>query len=385
MKNPAKVLIVGINGYGDYYLKTFLEETDCDEAVLVGVVDPHAERSKYYNAFNEFGIPVFARMNDFYLSGGKADLAVISSPPHFHSSQSILALHNGSNVLCEVPLCSQLSELDKIIGERNKSGKFIMIGYQWAYSEGIQSLKKDIIGGRYGNPLRMKSLCLWPRNYGYFQRNEWAYRKIDQSGNIIRDNLFNDLMSHFIHNMLFLLGDVPETAAVIKSLRAHLYRAYPVETYDTGMFNGYTESGAELLFLGSHASEKNTGPCFRIEFTKGFVELKPGADRIVGKTLDKDEIFYPSPDSDHQFKKLFLAINRVRQNTGFMCTPEAAMPHSLLVDEAERQSGTVRIIPEKLLVKDDDRIYIKGLDNYFLSAYLNFRMPSELSDLEAGW
>ena len=39
MKEPVKVLMVAINGYGHYYLKTMLEETDCEDAVLVGVGD----------------------------------------------------------------------------------------------------------------------------------------------------------------------------------------------------------------------------------------------------------------------------------------------------------------------------------------------------------
>jgi predicted dehydrogenase len=104
MNEPVKVLIVAINGYGHYYLKTLLEEIDCEEAVLVGVVDPEAEKSVYFKAFKEFGIPVFEKMNDFYLSGGKADLAVIASPPHYHVPQSILALHHGTNVLCEKPI-----------------------------------------------------------------------------------------------------------------------------------------------------------------------------------------------------------------------------------------------------------------------------------------
>ena len=107
MNGPVKVLVVAINGYGHYYLKTLLEEINCEKAVLAGVIDPDAEKSTYFKAFSEFGIPIFERMNDFYLSGAKADLAVISSPPHFHVPQSILALHHGTNVLCEAHRCTR--------------------------------------------------------------------------------------------------------------------------------------------------------------------------------------------------------------------------------------------------------------------------------------
>lgn len=384
MNDPVKVLMVGINGYGHYYLKTFLEETDCDNAVLAGVVDPEAARSKYYDAFNEFGIPVYTRMNDFYLSGGKADLAVISSPPHFHSSQSILALHNNTNVLCEKPLCSQITDAEEIIRKRDKSGRFVMVGYQWSYSEGIQSLKKDILAGIYGKPLRIKSLCLWPRDYSYFNRNEWAYRNTDPAGNVVRDNLFNNAMAHFIHNMLFLLGGTQDSSASAKNVKSLLYKAYPVETYDTGAFCAQTDSGVDLLFLGSHAASRNMDPCFRIEFERGFAELKSGSGKIIGKTLDKLELSYPSPDSDHQFKKLFNAIRNVVQPGSFMCSPEAALAHVKLVDMVERQTGSIGIFSEGQLCKSDKRLYVKGLDDFLLSSYRNFRMPADLEIARPG-
>ena len=382
MKNPVKVIMIGINGYGHYYLKTFLEETDCDEAVLVGVVDPEAERSIYYNAFKEYGIPVFNRMNDFYLGGGKADLAVISSPPHFHVPQSILALHNHTNVLCEKPLSSLVSEAEKLIKKKNKSGKFVMVGYQWSFSEGIQDLKRDILERRFGNPLRIKALCLWPRDYAYFTRNKWAYRNIDEEGNAVRDNLFSNAMAHFIHNMLFLLGDTMETASEAVDIKSQLCRANQIETYDTGLFCARTPSGVDLLFMGTHAGAKTTDPCFRIEFESGFAELKPGAKIISAKTLDKKEIAYPSPDSDHQFKKLFAALKNLQQPGNLVCTPETALPHAKLVEQIHNGSGTVGTFSGDKVIRENNRLYVQGLDELLLSAYRNFRIPSDLLNLQ---
>jgi predicted dehydrogenase len=374
MKDPVKVLIVAINGYGHYYLKTLLEEITCEKAVLAGVVDPDAERSVYYKAFTEFGIPVFERMNDFYLSGGKADLAVISSPPHYHVPQSILALHRGTNVLCEKPIGALVGDAESLIEKRSKSGKFVMIGYQWSYSEGIQLLKKDILDGRFGKPIRMKSLCLWPRDFAYFARNKWAYRKTDQEGNLIMDNLFQNAMSHFIHNMFFLLGNTMETSAEAVEIKAHIARAYPVETYDTGAFTALTDSGVELLFLASHVAEKRIDPCFRIEFEKGSVELKPGEDIIVAKTLDKNEFSYPSPETDHQFKKLFLAIENVHHSGKIICPPEAALSQTKLANAIEKLCGEATGFPEHQIVKTSERLFVNGLDDLLFSGYKNFKL-----------
>jgi predicted dehydrogenase len=375
MKEPVKVLMVAINGYGHYYLKTMLEETDCEKAVLVGVIDPEADRSKYHHAFKEFGIPVCDMMSDFYLSGGKADLAVISSPPHFHVPQSMLALHHGTNVLCEKPISGLLSDIAPMIGKRDKSGKFVMIGYQWSFSEGIQLLKKDILDGRFGKPKRMKSMCLWPRDYAYFSRNKWAYRKTDPDGNVVMDNLFNNAMSHFIHNMFFLLGESMDTSAVPVKTEAQTARAFQLETYDTGAFRSFTQSGTELLFLASHAAEKRVDPCFRIDFGKGFVELKTGADKIIARTLDKKEIYYPSPDSDHQFKKLFAAIDCAAGNGKVICSPEAAMSQAIIADQTDKICSEPFQFPQDRIERIPDRLFVKGLDDLLLSCYRDFRMP----------
>ena len=374
MNGPVKVLIVAINGYGHYYLKTLLDEVACETAVLAGVVDPDAERSPYFKAFKEFGIPVCNRMNDFYLAGGKADLAVIVSPPHYHVPQSILALHHGTNVLCDKPVGPLVSDAESLIEKRNNSRKFVMIGYQWSYSEGIQSLKKDILEGRFGKPLRMKSLCLWPRDFAYFARNNWSYRKTDSEGNLVMDNIFQNATSHFIHNMFFLLGNTMESSAEAFEIEAQISRAYPVETYDTGAFRAFTGSGAELIFFASHATEKRVDPCFRIEFEKGFAELKPGADKIIAKTPDRNEFSYTSPDSDHQFKKLFQAINNVHKLDKIVCPVEAAISQTRLANTVEKLCPVVPKIPEGHIIKTGERLFVKGLDDLLLSGYRNFKL-----------
>jgi predicted dehydrogenase len=260
--------------------------------------------------------------------------------------------------------------------KRDKSGKFVMIGYQWSFSGGVQSLKRDILDGRFGKPTRMKSMCLWPRDFAYFSRNNWAYKRRDPNGNIVMDNLFNNAMSHFIHNMFFLLGDSMDTSAAPAKTEPFSARAYNLQTYDTGAFRGYTSKGVELLFLASHAAEKKVDPCFRIDFEKGFVELKPGAGEIVARTLDKEEIFYPSPDSDHQFRKLFHAIACAAGSGEIICSPEAATPQAIIADQTETLCSEPFQFPPDRTERDEKRLFVKGLDDLLLSCYRDFRMPA---------
>lgn len=146
-------------------------------------------------------------MNDFYLSGGKADLAVIVSPPHYHVPQSILALHHGTNVLCDKPI-------------------------------------------------------------------------------------------------------------------------------------GALVSDAEL----------------RIE------------------TPDKKVFSYPSPDSDHQFKKLFIAIDNVHKPEKIICSVEAALSQTRLANTVDKLCGDAPKIPDDQIIRTRERLFVKGLDDLFLSGYRDFRL-----------
>ncbi|MFN8242231.1 MAG: Gfo/Idh/MocA family oxidoreductase [Bacteroidales bacterium] len=377
--DPVKVLIVAVNGYGHYYLRTLLKDIDCSKAMLAGVVDPAAEKSEYHRFFIDSGIPVADRISDFYLGGGKADLAVISSPPQYHIAQSMTALHNGTNVLCEKPLSGCLADVPGLIAKSSGTGRFVMVGFQWSYSDGIQRLKHDILDGRFGKPLRMKSLCLWPRDLAYFKRNSWAYTKVDPDGHMVNDNIFNNATSHFIHNMFYLLGEEPERSASATPGEVLLARANDVETYDTGAFTAVTNSGAELLFLASHATEKRVDPCFRIEFEKGFAELKPGAATITVRLIDNSTVTYPSPDSDHQFRKLFMAIDNVHEPFELVCPPEAVIPQMELVEAVDKMVPVPRSFSKDQIVNTGERVFVSKLDDIFLSSYRDFKMPKIFS------
>ena len=190
------------------------------------------------------------------------------------------------------------------------------------------------------------------------------------------DNIFNNATSHFIHNMFFLLGDSMESSAEAFEIEAKISKAYPIETYDTGVFKAFTGNGTELLFLGSHVTGNRIDPCFRIEFERGFVELKPGAKTIIAKTLDKNEFDYPSPDSDHQFRKLFQAVENVYKRDKIICPPEAALSQTKLANEIEKICGDAPLLSDDKIIRTEERLYVKGMDDLLISGYKDFRIPN---------
>jgi len=373
---PVSVLICAIGGYGYYYLKTLLEEIPESKAIICGVVDPLAENSILYNEIVRRKVPVYNNIEDFYNKGKKADLVVISSPIHYHVRQALVALENDSHVLCDKPAGSTVQEVNKLIIARNKYGKTVNIGYQWSYTNAIQQLKKDILANKFGEPVLLKSLCFWPRGYDYYQRNEWAGRIISDDDWII-DHPANNAFAHFIHNMLFLIGDDLSASASPASVAGELYKAYDIENGDTVACKILTNKGVPLLFYGSHVTEKEHEPVFEFEFKNARILLNKKTRDINAVLKDGSSINYGSPDKEHQFLKLFEAIDSVKNNNKPVCSLEAAIPQTICANGIQDSSTEISVFSNNLIINEKDRKWIRGLGENLLTCYNKGILPAE--------
>src|SRR5690554_2837391 len=224
MDNLISVLLVGIGGYGQYYVRELLGNSERDDYQLSGVVDPYADVSPVIKGIREREIPVYKSLEGFF-QDNNADYVCIASPIQFHARQTITALENGAAVLCEKPLTPTVQEGREMLKAREGAGRPVGIGYQWSFSSAIQTLKKDIIKGIFGKPLRLKTVVIWPRDYAYYNRNSWAGRIKDSSGKWIMDSVASNATAHYLHNMFYVLGRKIEESARPLSLEAELYRA----------------------------------------------------------------------------------------------------------------------------------------------------------------
>ncbi|MDP8240528.1 MAG: Gfo/Idh/MocA family oxidoreductase [Candidatus Hatepunaea meridiana] len=370
-EKPVSILMVAIGGYGYYYLKTLFEEIPSEKVRLCGIVDLLPERSGFYSEIIRRRIPIFSRIEDFYKNGYSADLVVISSPIHFHIPQCITALKNGSNVLCEKPVGATVQDVDELIRIRDESGKWVMIGYQWSYSRAIQSLKRDIMKGLFGKPLRLKTLCLWSRNDAYYQRNDWAGKIKDAEGRLILDSPANNAMAHYVHNMFYILGEETHLSTQPDKVTAELYRANPIENYDTIACRIHTDKGTELLFYASHAVFTDKGPMFNFEFEDAVISYGELSEDIIASDRRGNKKNYGSPDADHQFLKLFNAIESVHNPKPVICGPEAARSHTLCINAIQKSVPDIESFPQSIIKRDEikKRWWIKGLDVVLYNCY----------------
>lgn len=380
MDKPVSVVLVGIGGMGSVYLEELLEHRERGDFRLAGAVDPKPERRSYLDRLRLFAIPVFEKLEDFY-GRDRAQLAIVSSPIHFHSSQTRLALDHGSHVLCEKPASATIQEVRQMLQAEKEAGRRVAVGYQWSFSTAVQRLKKDIERGVFGRPRRLKCLYLWPRDEVYYRRNDWAGRKRDAEGRWILDSPANNAMAHDLHNMFYILGRTRETSARPARVEAELYRAHNIENFDTAALRCFTAEGIEILFYVSHAVEADTGPVFLYEFDAGTIEAR-GRNTEMRAVLSRGEVInYGSPDSE-PLRKMWEAMDCVRSGGLPACGIEAAMSQTLCLNGAQDSMPEIIDFPRSLLRLQGEpgrvSITVEGLEDVLIGCYEKNLLPSEL-------
>lgn len=375
----VRILLVGIGGYASTYVNPLLDGKR-DDVEIVGCADPFPNSCKRLEEIKERGIPLFADMNEFFAAGLKADLAVITTPIHLHTRQIKAALAAGCHVLCEKPICGDVDDIPSLIEARDAAGKYVAIGYQWSHADAILALKRDIMAGVFGAPKLLKTLVLWPRKYDYYKRGcGWAGKIRSAEGDLILDSVANNATAHYLHNMLYLLGETIDTSAMPEKLDAALFRVNNIENYDTASFEMSFANGARALFLVSHASKNPQEPIFEYTFERGKVLFDEGAP-VDGKKViraifnDGTEKIYGDP-FENQVAKLWRAVDAVKDPAVQpVCGLEAATAHAKCI--ALAQKSEIRSFPAERIIEREKAtgLYVEGLGEAMKEAYDNAEM-----------
>ena len=370
----VKVMLAGIGGYGTGYLARMIEKYDAGEIEVAGLVDPYPQSCRHLAAVEARGFKIYASIDEFYAEN-TCDLAVISTPIQFHTTQILTALSKGSHVLCEKPMTGDPADVEKLIKAREESGKFIMIGYQWSHAKAILAMKADVIAGVYGKPTFFKTLILWPRNKAYFNRGiGWAGKIKAADGTLIYDSVANNAAAHYLHNIFFTMGTSYDEAVEPIETKAQLYRTNAIENFDTAVIANKFANGAESLYIASHSTDRTLDPIFEYRFEKGVIAFNEGAagadgkKHIIGKLADGTVRDYGDPFCD-QMNKLDLAIANVTADKwNIPCGVETATAQVHCIAECAKQP-IVNFDEDKKRLGDGELVYIDGLYEALVDCY----------------
>ena len=374
------IAMIGIGGYGSESLKALLE-SEREDFEIVASVDPFPEYAPLFPALQQRGIPHFSALEEMYSVGIFPQLCIISTPIQFHKEQILRCRAHGASVLCEKPLTGDVNDLCILEAAARKDG-FIAVGYQWSYSSAIQKLKQDIHSGIYGKALQMKTIVLWPRNKAYFTRTTgWAGKVKASNGETIYDSVANNATAHYLHNMLYVLGDEADSAVSAAEIQAELFRANDIETFDTCVAKFTLENSTTGLLVVSHATDSTVNPKFIYTFEKGIVTYSAEQEEIIGTTGDGHCIHYGNPFANSS-QKVFDCIEAVKLGSkNISCGVNAASAQVKFISKLHAEN-TIRVFPQDTLSETPEgQIYVAGLDKLLVRCYEENKLPSEIGGL----
>lgn len=373
MKNVT-ILAVGIGGFANNYLSKMLPD-NCNGFEIVGAVEPYPEACRCLDEFKARNIPIYSDIDEFY-AHHTADLAVICSPISLHTRQTLTALKNGSNVMCEKPLSGVSTDAELIEKEAKKQGKFVMTGYQWSYSDAILELKKDILGGIYGKPIMMKTLILWPRDTNYFKRGSgWAGKLKAPDGTVINDSVAANATAHYLHNILYVTGEEYLSSEAL-NVKADLLRVNSIENFDTAVVSFDLSCGGKGLFAASHSTDVTVNPKFEYRFENGTVTYTEDEGVLRGHLSDGTEKLYGSPSADVHTKKIYEAI-RGCGIEGYrpVCSPYTAAAHVRCIEEIQKEK--IHQVKAQRIQQKGDLLFVSGLDSILKTCYEEEKLPRD--------
>lgn len=362
------ILLVGVGGYGGLIAQEVLDNGESHGCRVVGVVEPFLQNSPVRDKIN--GIPVFSDIKEFYKEYS-ADLAIISTPIHLHKEQAVLAMEMGSDVLCEKPVAPTLQDAHIMEECSIRTGRRLNIGFQLSHAPSVLEMKRDIAAGRFGACLSGRAMICWPRNDAYFSRPWAAKAKID--GRWVLDSIMMNACAHYLHNMLFLLGDGVSSAARAEKLGLSLYRANDIETYDTVFAKIFIKNDVELSFMASHATEKNVDPVTVLHFEKAdiYITEKDGDEGAYAVLKSGERLVYGATYKD-RFKKIWHAVDVFKKEKEPVCTVRTALEHLKIVNAA---SEFFKVEGLESIKNDSGVNVVQGLDDMMLSAFSENVMP----------
>lgn len=373
MTRPRAVL-VGLGGYGNFYLEHLL--TPASPVELVAGVDPQPARCRHLDALHAAGVAVVPDLAA--LPAGLAlDVAIVATPIHLHAAQTVALLARGCHVLCEKPVAPTVQDALRMQRAEAASGRRVAIGYQWSYSRAITALKRDVAAGRLGAPRRLRTLVLWNRDDDYYARSPWAGALRTADGGWVLDSPVSNATAHFLHNMLFVLGTRPELAAAPATVQAELHRANRIGNFDAAVLRVRTVDGVACHMATAHCADRALDPVFTYEFADATVGYRFGAG-ITARFADGRVVRYGDPEDDLYAKVAALAAH-ARGGTPIACGLAAALPHLIVANGAQECRAVAPFPPDRVVHRADERrVEVPGLAADFHRLHAEAALPSEL-------
>jgi predicted dehydrogenase len=138
-----RVAVAGAGVFGRNHLRVVRElETAGEGVALVAAVDPDAARAE--EAARQYGVPVFASIDELKNADLKLDAACVAVPTVKHHEVAAALLDAGLDLLVEKPLAANLKEADDLIERAERGGRIVQPGHLERFNPAVLAVEPKL-------------------------------------------------------------------------------------------------------------------------------------------------------------------------------------------------------------------------------------------------
>ncbi len=359
-----KIALFGVGGFAANYLHA-MKSPKREKLRLVGAVDPFVRECDL--------CPVYKASEELY-QNHQPDIVVLGTPIQFHGEQAVEAFEHGCHVVSEKPIAATMEEVQAMLAARDKAGKKLSVGFQLCYDPVVRAMKADAEAGVFGEPVSLRAMVLWPRDHAYYHRGSgWAGKRFDAQGRPIFDNVLSNATAHYLMNMLYITG------APLSAVECATFRANPIETFDTAVMKGVSQTGAEVLIAVSHAVSREQLQEPMLEYTYEKAVVRFGGRGIKGSRLTA--VFSDGQVKDYGIVKqdyaenLWNMVDAVRDGAPILCTGEMASWHIDALEKMRNLQPEATPFPEGWVRETDGLRWVPGLAEALFRCWETQELP----------
>ena len=334
-ENTPRAALVGVTGFGARHLETLNQLRENGEVRLeAATVINREEAAESCAGLERSGVRIYddhTAMLEAEKEG--IDCVFIPTGIRWHAPMTVAALEAGCHVYVEKPAAGTVAEVDAMIAARDRAGRSVAVGFQDQYHPATRQVKQSLLDGRIGALRRISVLGLWPRPESYYTRNGWAGR-LEVEGAVIRDSPAQNALAHFLMAALNYAGPSPDKAAEPVSVGGSLYRAKPIESFDTCSLRIGTDTGVEILFHASHSCATQHAPQLAFHGDSGTATWDIGKGYDFGDGGEPIEAPSGAPLFPVAFRSMLAAV---RDGKTPACPLENARCHTRVIETAHTQ------------------------------------------------
>ncbi len=273
--SAARLILVGVRGYGQVHAERIARLTDQGAVQLVAAVDPGV----VMDPPTIYGVNLYADLTEALAAVGPVDVVVIAAPIGHHFRLAQIALTSGADVYLEKPPVASMDDFNSLLATERETGHVVQVGFQSLGSGGLEMLQTDALG--IGGLVRVSAVGAWSRTVGYWSRSPWAGRR-SLHGRAVNDGVVTNPLAHAVATALAVANC--RRREDVESVETGLYRANAIDSDDTSVVRIRTSQGLRVTCALSLCSPVEHKPQVVIQGTLGRATFAYTADRVVIET-----------------------------------------------------------------------------------------------------